>query len=108
MTEEKRQKVLLAVRAVCVLGAGGVWVALHDWGGSDSGRTAKTSAGRKIREIAPKERAKRSGRDTRRGKVAESKRKTRETAERDPTKRKTRQGKRGDKKTKKKKIVPVA
>ncbi len=108
MTEEKRQKVLLAVLAVCVLGAGGVWVALHDWSGSGSGRTVATSAERKVRETVQKERPTRSGRETRKGKVTENRRKARATADREPKQKKTRQKKRGDKRTKKKEIVPVA
>lgn len=108
MTEEKRQRVLLAVLAVCVLGAGGVWVALHDWGGSDSGRTAATAAQRKVREPTSTERAKRPSRRTRQEKVAERTKKVRNPDERDQKKKKTRGRKRGDTKTKKKKIVPVA
>ncbi len=108
MAEKKRQKVLLTVLAVCVLGAGGAWVAVHGWGGSDSGRTRPNSVQRKIRETPPKGRVERPGRDNPKGRVADANRKTRELAHRDPTGRKERPGRRSGSGTKKKEIVPVS
>ena len=107
MNEEKRQKVMLAVFAVCVLGAGGIWAALHDWSGSGSASANKPTAQRVKRNLVKKEEPTRVRREIR-GKVEAKPRKVREIAKRGDPERRKRTKKRGDNKIKKKKIVPVS
>ena len=110
MEVDKRQKLLLVVVAVCVLGMGGVWFAFRDTGPSQRGPSDRPAAQKRVREVKDKKpKATKRGDSRKRRKDAQQ---TLEKRQRDPSERKVldkKRRKRGKaKQEKKKKIVPAA
>ena len=108
MTAEKKQKVVMVVLGVLVLGAGSVWYVRRDGnsGGNDlSGQTGGQKKNR-VREADKKQKTKRSSR-VKRGQAERAEKTVRERSERKAGKKK-RRGVRGSKIKKKKKALQPA
>lgn len=109
MTDDKKQKVLLAVLGVLVLGAGSVyWFVIRDAnsGGNAAAAQGPTEKRKRVRDTDKTKKTKR----TRRAKRATTERAEKTVRERTERKasKKSRRGKRGSKIKKKKKALPPA
>lgn len=109
MIDQKKQKVLMAVLGVLVLGMGSVyWFVLRD-GDSGGKDLSEQTAGKKTKRVRAPDKTKKTKRASRvkRGPVEKAEKTVRERTERKASK-KSRRGKRGSKIKKKKKSLPPA
>lgn len=110
MSDEKRQKVMIGVLAVLVLGAGGYWFVLRDSGAGDRASDVNTGVERKKREKKgdSNKTTKRATRDKGKKTTERAERKERVRTERDTTRKKRRSKGKAKVKKKKKELPPAA
>lgn len=108
MTAEKKQKVLMVVLGVLVLGAGSVWYVTRDGnsGGNDLSSQTGAKKTKRVRDTTKTKKTKRASR-AKRDPTERAEKSVRERTERKASK-KSRRGKRGSKIKKKKKSLPPA
>ena len=109
MTDDKKQKVLIGVLAVLILGAGGYYFVFRDSGGNTGPQVEQAQVERKQRTAAPVETNKRTARRETAPQDAEpvAERQTREVEER-ATRTRERRKSGGIERKKEKKLTPAA
>lgn len=108
MDEAKKQKVMLAIIAVCVLGAGGAWFVFRDSGSEQTAATTRSSGQRKQRRVtATNDKKKRRTREVRQDSSGKKERRVREVSKSKRSKSTRRIGRTKARKTKKK-VSPMA
>lgn len=109
MNKEKKQKVLLGVLVVLLLGAGSIWYFVRDTGPIEQEGTGGSSERkRRVRSTTKEERSVRKTRESLAPEERQAERTKRERATRERKERTRRSGPRKAKKKKKEKTAPAA